>query len=188
MIAYVFWHWPKNGTKPEEYQADLKAFHDRLRKSPPAGFRRSSTRRIEGTTWLPAGPAYEDWYLLDNTGALDSLGEGVTRGGVGERHDPIAALAAGGTAGLYKPAVASEHSGNGSTAFWFAKPDGLSYQAVYSALDTLEAGAGTGLWSRMFTLGPTPEFCLLRNRAISLPDYWRAIAVHRTVVWNPIQP
>jgi hypothetical protein len=187
MLAYVFWHWPQGDVPPDEYESSLIAFHERLRQSPSPGFRRSSTRRVEGAPWLPAGPAYEDWYLLDNTGALDALGAGVTSTPVDERHAPIAALAEGGAAGLYKPAIVAEHSGNGSTAHWFTKPARLSYAALYAALDHLEAGAGAGLWMRMFTLGPTPEFCLLRNRPLTLPSGWRPIAVRRQVVWNPIQ-
>jgi hypothetical protein len=130
--------------------------------------------------------AYEDWYLLDNTGSLDALGEGATSSSVGARHDPLAALAAGGAAGLYKPAVAPEHSGNGSIAFWFTKPTGLSYATLYASLDQLEAGATSGLWMRLFTLGPTPELCLLRNRPITLPADWQPIVLRRQVVWNPV--
>jgi hypothetical protein len=187
VIAYVFWHWPRAGVDSESYEKQLRTFHRSLRATPPPGFRRSSVRRLSGASWTPDGTVYEDWYLLDDTGALAVLGAGALSGSAGHAHDAVAGLAAGGTAGLYQPIRDAGSSGNGAIALWFTKPENMMYDALSASLEQIEGGSVGTLWRRMLVLGPTPEFCLLRNRPLSLPATWQVIETHRTVVWNPVQ-
>lgn len=183
MLAYVFWHWPRPDISQQEYEARLCRFHQSMTATPPAGMRRSLTWRVEGAPWLPDGPAFEDWYLLDDTSALDSISTGAVSGGNAPLHHAIASLAAGGTAGLYKPARVPEATASGETAAWFGKLAGMTYDALYSSLDTVETVTPDGLWLRMLVLGPTPEFCLLGDQAPALPSKWGSIVVRRSPLW-----
>ncbi|MBV9281287.1 MAG: hypothetical protein JOZ41_14500 [Chloroflexi bacterium] len=181
MLAYVFWHWPRPALSPEEYETHLRAFHASLRRNLPAGMKRSFAWRVEGAAWLPAGHAYEDWYLLEDSSALDSIDRLVDSGETADPHDAVAALAAGGTAGLYRPVLAAEGRG-GTAALWFGKPPGLSYAQLYQALDEYPPPGPTQLWQRMLTLGPTPEFCLIGDEP-RLPRGWPPIVLRRSPIW-----
>ena len=183
MLAYIFWHWPRPDIPQQEYEVRLEAFHRGMAEQPPAGFRRSLAWRVEGAAWLPDRRGYEDWYLLDDSGALDSISAGALAGGNRPRHDTIASLAAGGTAGLYKPARVPDATANGETAVWFGKPAGMTYGTLYSSLDAMEGIAAEGVWLRMLVLGPTPELCLLGDAAPALPAEWGTVAVRRLPVW-----
>jgi hypothetical protein len=179
MLAYIFWHWPRRDVNLVAYEARLRAFHHALGADAPAGLQRSLVWRVDGAPWLPPGPAYEDWYLLEDSGALDELNAAAMSGRAGRAHDPAAALAAGGTAGLYRPVRPGEVEIRGSSACWFPKPDGMIYADVYK---TLVESPG-GVWVRMMVLGPAPEFCLLGDGAPDLPTEWEGIVVNRRAIW-----
>lgn len=179
MLVYVFWHWPRPDVSPQEYERALRLFHRELRDAPPAGMQRSLAWRVDGASWLPAGPAYEDWYLLDDAGALDTVAREAVSGAVGTRHDVAARLSAGGTAGLYRPARAPEGDVRGSRAFWFGKPPEMSYGDLFAQAP----GPAETLWMRMLVLGPTPEFCLLGTEETELPEGWDVVTVRRRAVW-----
>jgi len=76
MLAYVFWHWPEPQGNPAQYESRLLDFQKSLAASPPAGFRESAVFRVQGAPWLPTpGAAYEEWYLLEGSAALDPLND-----------------------------------------------------------------------------------------------------------------
>jgi hypothetical protein len=188
MLAYVFWHWPQPYIPQEEYEWRLAGFHKGLNENRPAGVQRSCTWRVDHASWLPRGLAYEDWYLLDDSRTLDVINTAVVSGVLQPLHDPIAALAAGGTAGLYQPARVTRAAVSAPIAVWFAKSDGMSYAHLYSVLDAIETATAARLWQRMLVLGPTPEFCLLQEEGGSpLPADWPSITVARSPVW-PVPP
>lgn len=159
MLAYVFWHWPRPGVSPAEYEATQRRFHAALAAAPPPGFLRSHSVRVSGAPWAATGTtAYEDWYLVDGSAALDPLNHAAITASRQAPHDAAAALAAGGAAGLYvlragTPLPAPRH------ATWFAKPRGMTYAALDATLRDVVAG-GACLWMRYMVLGPGPEFCL----------------------------
>jgi hypothetical protein len=175
----VFWHWPREGVDLTDYEPRLLAFHTKLAANSPAGMRRSMIWRVSGAPWLPDGAGYEDWYLLEDTSALGTIGGGVTSGFIGDVHSAVAQLAAGGTAGLYQPATRPLGDVSGSTALWFPKPDGMRYEELYARLGD-DAGR---LWMRMLVLGPTPEMCLLTDQPEDLPSGVEAIVVRRERLW-----
>lgn len=176
LLAYVFWHWPRDGVEPAHYQSLLRAFHRQLAVYPSPGFQGSRVWRVDGASWLPGGSGYEDWYLLDQAGSLDSLEQAAVSDPRLESHDSIAALAVGGMAGLYQ----GEGSMDGSLALWLHKPAGMSYQTFLA-----EAQAFGGcIWMRKMVLGPTPEFCLVGDNP-QLPQGWEGIEVSRQLVWRP---
>ena len=171
MLAYVFWHWPRPEISNAEYVEKLCAFHDSLATHLPNGFSRSIVFELNKPPWLKANSiAYEDWYLVEDSAALDKLDFAAVSGKNEKPHYEIASHAAGGTAGLYRLRQghldALAHS---RIALWFSKAQGVRYPDLYSALNPVCAEPGVGLWCRQMTLGPTTEFCLRSDREITLP-------------------
>src|ERR1043166_9053454 len=102
MLAYVFWHWKQPAVAVAEYEDAQRGFHAALAAEPPPGFHRSVSVALSGAPWAGAGgAAYEDWYLLDGMAALEPLNQAAVTASRRGPHDSAAALAAGGTAGLY---------------------------------------------------------------------------------------
>lgn len=103
MLAYVFWHARDARVEDREYVARLLEFHQAFARSRPAGYRRSVVARVRGASWIAAGgDAFEEWYLLDGSAALDVVNDAAVSGACLAPHDGVARLAAAGTAGLYR--------------------------------------------------------------------------------------
>ena len=69
----------------------------------PAGFQQSVVFRIRGASWLnTSDEAYEEWYLLDDSAAMDPLNEAAVSGACEEPHNRVAREAADGIGGLYR--------------------------------------------------------------------------------------
>jgi hypothetical protein len=169
MLAYVFWHWKRPTVDRERYEAAQRAFHQSLAAAPSHGFVGSWSAALTGAPWLPLGrEAYEDWYLVEGSAALDPLNEAAISAPRQESHGSAAALAEGGAAGLYR--LRAGHLLNRPTAAqWFAKPPGTTYATLVEELEqTLDATTYT-LWMRQMVLGPTPEFCLQTLLPTTLP-------------------
>ena len=160
-LAYVFWHWPSSEVAAVEYESRQRAFHAALRDAPPRGFRRSMTHAVDHVPWSADGvAAYEDWYLVDDFAALGLLNEAAVSASRRAPHDSAAAHAAGGTAALLGLRLGRAMT-NPTVATWFAKPSGMSYEALFAQLKSECATFDGGLWMRQMTLGPGNEFCLL---------------------------
>jgi hypothetical protein len=185
MLAYVFWHSPRPEVRPRDYEAAMAAFQQSLRASAPPGFARAAVYRLLGVPWLPAsGPVYEDWYVLANSAALDGLNEAAVSGSCEAPHRHAAALAANGTAGLYRVRFGRSTFPTDLTAIWLSKPPGRSYDDFYRAMRD-RVRPGCALWGRQMTLGPAPEFCVHVPRGTPLLPGERTISMHRT--W-PTEP
>jgi hypothetical protein len=170
MLAYVFWHWPQPGVDAAAYVAHTAAFHETLAANKPQGFQRSAVFQIEDANWLDTrGTAFEEWYLLDDSAAMDRLNDAAVSGACEEPHNRVAREAAGGTGGLYRLRAGSEDLGAARFAIWLAKPDGMSYPHFFDALQPITSQSGVALWGRQMTLGPTTEFCLHSAAAVELP-------------------
>ena len=103
MLAYVFWHWPQPSIDQNRYVEHLREFHETLASNKPAGFQRSVVFRIHDAGWLNAkGDAYEEWYLLDDSAAMDRINEAAVSGPCEEPHNRVASEAADGVGGLYR--------------------------------------------------------------------------------------
>lgn len=184
MLVYIFWHWPRRDVAPGDYEARQRAFHQALAAQAPAGLMASSVWRVTGAPWAGAVSAYEDWYPLADSAALDTLNAAAVSAALRETHDAAASLADGGVAALYTPVGPREgHApvSEGAVAQWFAKPEGMRYDALYQRL----APRLPRLWQRMMTLGPSPEFLLLDADPAALPADWRPLVTHRERVWPP---
>jgi len=157
LLAYVFWHAPRADAATPEYESLHREFREALKASDIGGFRGARMFRLSSIPWLDGRAGYEDWYLLEDSAALDALDRAAITEARQGPHDRVAALAAAGTAGLYDLRLGSLIAPR--VAYWLSKPDGMDYASFESSLAPLVAG-GCCLWGRRMTLGPTPEFCL----------------------------
>lgn len=150
VLAYVFWHTPRPGVEPAEYEASLRAFHRRLVDIGVPGFGGSWTVRLAEVPWLGGRRGYEDRYLVADFTALGALNEMAA--GPAE-HDTAARMAEHGIAGVYR-LIRGVADPGATAARWLSKPDGVPYPEFLAGLDVGSAA----LWQRQMTLGPTPEF------------------------------
>lgn len=172
MLAYVFWHWPAGAVDRDAYESAQRSFHAQLNAVRSEGFIRSFSFRVEGTAWLPIGGAYEDWYLVEGSFALDPLNEVAVSPALRNAHDQ-AAGGASGAGGLYRL-----HSGvpaaRDGVVHWLSKARGERYDDFYTRF-----APDAVLWRRQMVLGPAPEFLLESDRA---PEGVEAVPAARTVV------
>jgi hypothetical protein len=171
VLAYVFSHRPAPGVETVSYEEVLRDFHDRLAAGPPRGFISSLTYRV--------GDGYSDWYLLEDSAALDALNEAAVSGSRATPHHAAARMAVDGVGKLLSLA-AGEHDPDAVVEIRFAKPPGMMYGDLYASLQAVASAKGTGLWRRMMVLGPPPEFCLTAPARLDLPPPIRAELVNRS--------
>ena len=170
MLAYVFWHWPQVDIDRDAYEDHLRGFQQTLAANKPAGFQESVVFRIRGASWLNTGDdAYEEWYLLDDSAAMDRLNDAAVSGACEEPHNRVAREAADGTGGLYRLREGVENLNEAKIAVWLSKPAGVSYKNFYADLGSLTSQTGVALWGRQMTLGPTTEFCIHSQSPVELP-------------------
>ena len=185
MLAYVFWHWPQSTIARSSYLDHLAEFHRTLASNKPAGFRRSVVFGIRGASWLNTkSEAFEEWYLLDDSAAMDPLNEAAVTGVCEVPHNRVAREAADGAGGLYRLREGQEDLARSRFAVWLGKPKGVSYRDFYAALQPLTSEPGVGLWGRQMTLGPTTEFCIHSPSQIQLPEGYAGQTVALQSVWS----
>ena len=175
MLAYVFWHRP-GGDDASAYEARLLAFHAALAEHPPPGFAGSAALRLQRAPWLQgAGPAYEDWYAVEDWEALGALNAAAVRGARSQPHDAVAAQARAGAGGVYglvdgPPELAATRTS------WLGKPAGADRDAFHAQL----GGPGRSLWMRQMVLGPAPEYAVRSGAPVELP--YEAVAIAATAL------
>ena len=185
MLAYVFWHWPQPGIDRDTYLDYLASFHKTLAANKPPGFQHSVVFRIRDAGWLnTSGDAYEEWYLLDDSAAMDRLNEAAVSGACEEPHNKVAREAADGIGGLYRLRVGEENLAQSRFAVWLSKPAGRSYSDFYADLQPVTSQRGVGLWGRQMTLGPTTEFCLHSPTEVELPEAYTRQRVPLDLIWS----
>ncbi len=203
MLAYLFWHRPRDPDAAGPYEDALVAFHRSLARSLPVGTRASATFRVAELPWLaPAqdlatGAAvaggYEDWYLLDDFAALGVLNEAAVGRGHRSSHDEAAHRFGEGTGGLYgliEGEPCAEALGEATTAVWVARPPGSERRGLGELLGDGMDPAHASLWRRQLVFGPAPEFCLLAAEvpsgvaATRLPEGWSSTILDREALWS----
>ncbi len=197
MLAYVFWHSPRDADAVEAYEQAQLAFHRSLAHSRPVGMCASASFRLTQRPWPThksgVGVSYEDWYLLDDFTALGVLNEAAVGRGHRTSHDEIAGRLGSGAGGLYG-LIEGDHRADllaaASVAVWVAPPPGGSREMLGELLaDGIEPGHAS-LWRRHLVLGPAPEFCLLAGEAPAgvaperLPAGWTATTLEREALWH----
>lgn len=183
MLAYVFWHWREASIPDGEYRTRQRAFHEALAAAPSPGFLRSHCLALSGAPWADGGgAAFEDWYLVDGSAALDPLNDAAVGASRKVPHDAAASAARGGTAGLYRLRLGGA-DGVPRHAAWFAKPAGMPYPELWRRLEPVVEETGGALWGRQMVLGPTPELCLHTEREAELPEWVAALRLPLVPVW-----
>ena len=161
-------------------------FHRTLAANKAPGFQRSVVFSISGADWLKTdGEAFEEWYLLDDSAAMDPLNYAAVSGACEEPHNRVAREAADGTGGLYRLRAGAADLAQAKFATWLSKPPGVSYKDFYAALEPFTSHPGVALWGRQMTLGPTAEFCLHSQTPIEL-SHLRGIRVQLNQEWTMI--
>lgn len=185
MLAYVFWHWRQPSIVAQSYEADLIQFHRTLQSNRPLGFHRSVVFFIEGASWLSTtSAAYEEWYLLEDSAAMDQINHAAVNGPCEEPHNRVARNAAGGVGGLYRLRAGTETLESASYATWFSKPNGVSYADFDTLLRPFIAENDCALWARQMTLGPTSEFCLQSSSTVQLPSGLDSVSLDLKTIWT----
>lgn len=180
MLAYLFWHTKAPATDGAEYERQLVNFHSALQVADIGGFVKSQSFRVRELPWVPQSPTYEDWYLLEDSAALDRLNQAAVRDAAQTPHDRLAAGSNWGAGGLY-----GYRSGlvnlSAQHAFWFGKPESLSYAQLYQILEQALPGTAS-LWQRRMVLGPGSEFCALCDEQLPLALPLTALHIARSSV------
>lgn len=185
MLAYVFWHWPQTQIDRGAYVDHLMEFQRTLAANKPLGFRQSVVFRVRDTNWLKTtGEVYEEWYLLDDSAAMDRLNDAAVSGACEEPHNRVAREAADGIGGLYRFRVGHGELGQSRFAVWLSKPSGVSYKDFYATLQPLTAQPGVALWGRQMTLGPTAEFCIYSPAEVQLPQGYNGVSLPLETIWS----
>jgi len=185
MLAYVFWHWPQSHIDHDSYINHLIEFHQILAANKPPGFHESVVFRVRGASWLnTTDEAYEEWYLLDDSAAMDPLNFAAVSGVCEEPHNKVAREAADGIGGLYRLRAGDGRVSESRYALWLSKPAGVSYKDFYSTLQALTSQAGVALWGRQMTLGPTTEFCIHSSNPIELPPGYSGLQPQIKLIYS----
>jgi hypothetical protein len=209
VLAYVFWHRPHEPAETEAYEQAQVSFHRSLARTPPVGLCGSAVFRVAELPWLlpastaperpaEAGPAYEDWYLVEDYAALGVLNEAAVGRGHRTAHDDLARRFGAGSGGLYgliegERAQIAHDAGplaEASLAIWVARPPGSRRRVLGELLGDGMDPRQASLWRRQLVLGPAPEYCMLAPEtppgvaATRLPDGWTAKVLDREILWN----
>jgi hypothetical protein len=185
MLAYVFWHWRRSSVDASVYETDLIQFHDTLQSNKPAGFYRSVVFLIEKAPWLTTdSAAYEEWYLLEDSAAMDRINYAAVHGACEESHNSVAKNALGGVGGLYRLRAGLETLDKATYATWFSKPNGVSYADFDARLEPIVTENNATLWARQMTLGPTTEFCLHNSSQIQPVPELTAATLSLETIWR----
>src|SRR5215203_3104196 len=184
MLAYVFWHWPQPKNDRGVYLDHVVDFQQTLASNKPVGFQQSAVVRINHANWLKtSGEAYEEWYLLDDSAAMDKLNDAAVTRACEEPHNRVAREAEDGIGGLYRLRAGNDDLPQSKFAFWFSKPTGVSYKDLYATLEPLTSQPGVTLWGRQMTLGPTTEFCIHSGIRVELPNIFSPTAFELDLIY-----
>lgn len=182
MLAYVFWHWKRPEITTTEYEVRQRGFHASLGASPSPGFVHSLSFGVSNAPWAASSEAYEDWYLVQDFGALGVLNEAAVTDSRAHSHDAAAAAAAAGAGGLYALKFGRPLR-QPRFAHWFTKPRGMPYRDFYAYVSPIVDGAQGALWRRQMVLGPAPEFCLHAAAAVPTLAGVEALVIPLRQTW-----
>jgi hypothetical protein len=189
MLAYLLWHRPRQEIDHAAYEQAAEQFHRSLAHARPAGLRSSALLRAGDLAWLDGEGWYEDWYLLDDFGALGVLNEAAVAAGHRSAHDNVARSFGGGTGALYKLIEGSGERIEHALGVWVSRPAGAAAPGLGDMLGDGMDRARASLWRRALVLGPAPEYCLLAAEPPAgvsparLPQGWQADIQRRELIF-----
>ena len=165
MLAYVFWHWPAASRDAAAYEAAECEFHAALAASRPSGFGGSAVYRVGGEApWLGGSPAYADWYLVQDSAALDPLNVAAVSGACEAPHRRLTRAMGAGAGSLLQLRSGTADLNSARYVTWLVKPREMAYDAFYAA-HALVPGT---VWRRQMVLGPTPEFAIVSSAPVQI--------------------
>ncbi len=152
MLAYVFWHRPRDDAGRAAYEARLRTLHQALSV-------RSASFWLSELPFAGRGAGYEDWYRVQGWAELGQLNRAAISGDRKAPHDAVAADAGEGWGGVY--ALARGDARPPLTTRWLSKPPGESYDLFLGKL------RAPTVWQRQLVLGPAPEFCVVQSSPVA---------------------
>ncbi|MEW5891187.1 MAG: hypothetical protein AB1768_19605 [Pseudomonadota bacterium] len=165
-----------------DYEERQRGFHAALGASPSPGFFGSFSFGVSNPPWAASSEAYEDWYLVQDFGALGLLNEAAVSSSRAHPHDMAASVAAGGAAGLYALRLGTALP-RPQYAHWFGKPEGMSYRELFAHVAHVVDRVEGALWMRQMVLGPAREFCLHAALPVSMLADLRALVIPLRQTW-----
>jgi hypothetical protein len=163
--AYVFWHQPQREISTQRYESRLRVFHQELSCHRPKGFRFSMAFAVVDAPWLEGRSGYEDWYVLQNSDAIDALEQAATSVQLFTSHRGIASISKWGSGALYRH-LQGPHQLSGGSAQWTSRRE--------------EVPSSCPIWQRRLAIGPAPEFCVVGGEPTSAAP---GVVTDRRVVW-----
>jgi hypothetical protein len=180
MLAYVFWHWPTADHPAAEYEQLQREFHAALARAASPGFLRSYAFNVGGEArWLGGAPAYADWYLVEDSAALDPLNVAAVSGMSEQPHDGVARAMAAGAGSLFALRGEQADVASATCVTFLTKPRDMPYANFYAQAEQLSGS----LWRRQMVLGPTPEFVLLSTERPSPPETFSPLPLALRRIW-----
>ena len=144
-LAYVFWHWP---ARPDGYEERIRDFHAALGRPGTATF------RLARAPFPAGGTTYEDWYPVADWAALGELNDYAVTGARKPPHDAVAHASRKGAGAVFRRIAGSLPPAEVRFAAWSAvRPEGAE-----------------NVWQRQLVLGPAPEYAVLAESPVPLPD------------------
>jgi hypothetical protein len=145
MLAYLFWHTPKEGASRERYERDLLAFYNALRQVSCPGTGRSHSIRV--------------WTLIEGAWALEELNATAVIGSVEAVQAAVARDMDLGYGGFLLSSLDGLGPHEADRAYWLSRPRGIGYRPVLEQV-AQNAGApapsgakhGRGALPRVMTL------------------------------------
>jgi hypothetical protein len=196
VLAYLFWHRPREAADSDAYEAAEVRFHKALARTRPAGLCGSVVFRLDSLPWEAPGAAaraYEDWYVVEDYAALGVLNGAAVGRGKRTAHDALARRSGPGSGGLYallEGASGASHLADCSLAVWVTAEPKTSTPMLGELLGDGMDPAHATVWRRQLVLGPAPEFCLLTPELPAgvaptrLPEGWSARTLTRELVFS----
>jgi hypothetical protein len=145
VLAYLFWHRPRKGANPAEYEEAQRGLHAALDNE-------SACFRLAELPFGAGGPGYEDWYLVEDWAALGALNAAAVDSTRRPAHDHAAVNAGAGWGGVYSLVRGPAEIPAG--AEWHNKPRLIPTDTFLADLPD------SAIWRRQLVLGTAPEFCV----------------------------
>ena len=171
MLAFIMWHRPRAGVDRQAYMDQLVSFHRALNAAAIEGMAGSVIFEGGELPWVTnAGALFEDWYLLEDSAALDRINAAAVAGRCQRPHDGLALDSTDEAAGLYRHRSGDLPVFEAFQARWIDKPADTKYEQFLARLEENTAGSEVSIWTRQMGLSPAPEFCVLAGKARSAPS------------------